>query len=140
MVKFVTPESSYEEIETLLANAEDVLQRLGLPYRVLELCSADLSFAASKCYDIEAWAAGMNKYLEVSSCSNYEDFQARRSGIRFRRKAGAKPEYVHTLNASGVALPRTVIALLENYQQADGSVLVPEVLRPYLHTDVISPP
>lgn len=140
MVKFVTPESSYEELEKLLANAEDVLQRLGIPYRVLELCSADLSFAASKCYDIEAWAPGMNKYLEVSSCSNFEDFQARRASIRFRPQAGAKPEYVHTLNASGVALPRTVIALLENYQQADGTVRVPEVLHPYLHTDVISPP
>ena len=140
MVKFVMPESSYEELEGLLANAEDILQRLGIPYRVMELCSADLSFAASKCYDIEVWAPGMNKYLEVSSCSNYEDFQARRAGIRFRRQARAKPEYVHTLNASGVALPRTVIALLENYQQADGSVRVPEALRPYLHADVISPP
>ncbi len=139
MVKFVMPESSYEELEGLLANAEDILQRLGIPYRVMELCSGDLSFAASKCYDIEAWAPGMNKYLEVSSCSNYEDFQARRAGIRFRRQARAKPEYVHTLNASGVALPRTVIALLENYQQADGSVRVPEALRPYLQTDVISP-
>jgi len=140
MVKFVMPESSYEELESLLANAEDVLQRLGIPYRIMELCSADLSFAASKCYDIEVWAPGMNKYLEVSSCSNFEDFQARRAGIRFRRQARAKPEYVHTLNASGVALPRTVIALLENYQQADGSVRVPEALRPYLHSDVISPP
>ncbi len=140
MVKFVIPESSYEELEGLLANAEDILQRLGIPYRVMELCSADLSFAASKCYDIEVWAPGMNKYLEVSSCSNFEDFQARRAGIRFRRQARAKPEYVHTLNASGVALPRTVIALLENYQQADGSVRVPEALRPYLHSDVISPP
>ncbi len=140
MVKFVMPESSYEELESLLANAEDVLQRLGIPYRIMELCSADLSFAASKCYDIEVWAPGMNKYLEVSSCSNFEDFQARRAGIRFRRQASAKPEYVHTLNASGVALPRTVIALLENFQQADGSVRVPEALRQYLHADVISPP
>lgn len=140
MVKFVMPESSYEELEGLLANAEDILQRLGIPYRIMELCSADLSFAASKCYDIEVWAPGMDKYLEVSSCSNFEDFQARRAGIRFRRQARAKPEYVHTLNASGVALPRTVIALLENYQQADGSVRVPEALRPYLHADVISPP
>ena len=139
MVKFVMPESSYEELEGLLANAEDILQRLGIPYRVMELCSADLSFAASKCYDIEVWAPGMDKYLEVSSCSNFEDFQARRAGIRFRRQARAKPEYVHTLNASGVALPRTVIALLENYQQADGSVRVPEALRTYLQTDVISP-
>ena len=140
MVKFVMPESSYEELESLLANAEDILQRLGIPYRVMELCSADLSFAASKCYDIEVWASGMDKYLEVSSCSNFEDFQARRAGIRFRRQARAKPEYVHTLNASGVALPRTVIALLENFQQADGSVRMPEALRPYLHADVISPP
>jgi seryl-tRNA synthetase len=140
MVKFVTPESSYEELEGLLKNAEDVLQRLGIPYRIMELCSAEISFAASKCYDIEAWAPGMNKYLEVSSCSNFEDFQARRAGIRFRRQEGSRPEYVHTLNASGVALPRTVIALIENHQQADGSVRVPEVLHPYLHTDSISPP
>ena len=132
LVKFVLPETSYEEHEKLLHDAEEVLQLLGLPYRVVELCTADLSFAAAKCYDLEAWAAGVGRYLEVSSCSNFEDFQARRANIRFRRKKGTKPEYVHTLNASGVALPRTVIAILENYQQPDGSILIPEVLRPYM--------
>ena len=132
MVKFVLPETSYEEHETLLQNAEEVLQLLNLPYRVLNLCTADISFAAAKCYDIEAWAAGVERYLEVSSCSNFEDFQARRANIRFRRERGAKTEFVHTLNASGLALPRTVIAILENYQQADGSVVIPEILRPYM--------
>ncbi len=132
MVKFVLPETSYEEHETLLKDAEEVLQLLNLPYRILNLCTADISFAASKCYDIEAWAAGVGKYLEVSSCSNFEDFQARRADIRFRRERGAKVEFVHTLNASGLALPRTVVAILENYQQADGSVIIPEVLRPYM--------
>lgn len=132
MVKFVLPKTSYEEHETLLKDAEEVLQLLNLPYRVLNLCTADISFAATKCYDIEAWAAGVGRYLEVSSCSNFEDFQARRADIRFRRERGAKVEFVHTLNASGLALPRTVIAILENYQQADGSVIIPEVLRPYM--------
>ena len=132
LVKFVPPETSYDEHEKLLRDAEEVLRLLGLHYRVVELCTADLSFAAAKCYDLEAWAAGVGRYLEVSSCSNFEDFQARRANIRFRRKKGAKPEYVHTLNASGVALPRTVIAILENYQQPDGSILIPEVLRPYM--------
>ena len=131
MVKFVRPETSYDELESLLANAETVLQRLGLHYRVLELCRGDLSFAAAKCYDLELWAPGCNRWLEVSSCSNFEDFQARRAGIRFREK-GAKPRFVHTLNGSGVAFPRLIIALLENYQQADGSVTIPEPLRPYL--------
>ena len=132
MVKFVLPETSYEEHETLLQNAEEVLQLLNLPYRVLTLCTADISFAAAKCYDIEVWAAGLERYLEVSSCSNFEDFQARRANIRFRRERGAKLEFVHTLNASGLALPRTVIAILENYQQTDGSVVIPEVLRSYM--------
>jgi len=132
MVKFVLPETSYEELESLLSDAEDVLQALGLHYRVLELCSADLSFAAARCYDIEVWAPGVQRYLEVSSCSNFEDFQARRAGIRFRREPGARPEYLHTLNGSGLALPRTVIALLETYQNPDGSVTVPEPLRPYM--------
>jgi seryl-tRNA synthetase len=132
MVKFVKPETSYQELETLLADAEALLQMLGLHYRVLELCSADLSFAASKCYDIEVWAPGVNKYLEVSSCSNFESFQARRSGIRYRPEAGARPEYVHTLNGSGLALPRTVTALLETCQNPDGTVTIPEVLRPYM--------
>ncbi|MCE5270914.1 serine--tRNA ligase [bacterium] len=132
MVKFVRPDTSYDELESLVGNAEEVLQALGLPYRVLSLCTADLSFAAAKCYDLEVWAAGVGKYLEVSSCSNFEDFQARRAGIKFRPEPGAKPEYVHTLNGSGLALPRTVIAILENYQNPDGTVTVPEVLRPYM--------
>ncbi len=137
MVKFVTPESSYDEHEKLLQNAEEVLQLLKLPYRVLNLATGDLSFAAAKCYDIEIWAAGIQKWLEVSSCSNFEDFQARRANIRFRRQKGDKPEFVHTLNASGVAMPRTMIAILENYQLPDGSVVVPEVLRPFMGCDKI---
>ncbi|HOX85998.1 MAG TPA: serine--tRNA ligase [bacterium] len=137
MVKFVTPESSYDEHEKLLQNAEEVLQLLKLPYRVLNLATGDLSFAAAKCYDIEIWAAGIQKWLEVSSCSNFEDFQARRANIRFRRQKGDKPEFVHTLNASGVAMPRTMIAILENNQLPDGSVVVPEVLRPFMGCDKI---
>jgi len=132
MVKWVLPETSWDEHEKLLADAEDVLRRLGLPYRVMLLCSGDISFAAAKCYDIEAWAPGVGKWLEVSSCSNFTDFQARRANIRFKRGPGEKPEFVHTLNASGIALPRTVVAILENYQQSDGTVIVPEVLRPYM--------
>jgi seryl-tRNA synthetase len=132
MVKFVKPGTSYDELESLLANAEDILQALGLHYRVVVLCTADLSFAGAKCYDIEVWAPGVNKYLEVSSCSNFEDFQARRAGIRFRPEPGARPEFVHTLNGSGLALPRTVIALLETYQNPDGTVTIPEVLQPYM--------
>jgi seryl-tRNA synthetase len=132
MVKFVKPETSYEELESLVKDAEDVFQLLKLPYRVRVLCTGDLSFAAAKCYDIEAWASGVGKYLEVSSCSNFEDFQARRMGIRFRPKEGGKLQYVHTLNGSGVALPRTMIALLENYQTKAGTVIIPEVLRPYM--------
>jgi len=132
MVKFVEPESSYEALETLTANAEDILQRLEIPYRVKTLCTGDLSFAAAKCYDIDAWAAGVGKWLEVSSCSNFEDFQARRAGIRYRPVDGGKARYVHTLNGSGLALPRTLIAILENYQTPDGRVRVPEVLRPYM--------
>ncbi|MDD5432820.1 MAG: serine--tRNA ligase [Candidatus Omnitrophica bacterium] len=135
MVKFVKPETSYDELEKLLGDAEEILQALGLPYRVLMLATQDLSFSASKCYDLEAYAAGVDKWLEVSSCSNFESFQARRANIRFRRKAedGKKvTEYLHTLNGSGVALARTVIAILENYQQKDGTILIPEVLRPYM--------
>jgi len=132
MVKVVEPETSYEELEALTANAEDILQKLGLPYRVKTLCTGDLSFAAAKCYDIDAWAAGVGKWLEVSSCSNFEDFQARRAGIRYRPVDGGKARYAHTLNGSGLALPRTVIAILENYQTTDGRVTVPEVLRPYM--------
>jgi len=132
MVKFVEPETSYNELESLVANAEDVLQRLELPYRIIELCTGDLSFAAAKCYDIELWAPGQKAWLEVSSCSNFEDFQARRAGIRYRTAEG-KTRFVHTLNGSGVALPRLVVAILENYQQADGSVTVPEALVPYMN-------
>jgi len=131
MVKFVRPETSYDELEKLVANAEEVLQLLGLAYRVVMLSTQDVSFAASKCYDLEAYAPGMDKWLEVSSCSNFEDFQARRANIRFRRKDTKKVEFVHTLNGSGVALARTVVAILENYQQKDGSVIIPEALRPY---------
>ena len=133
MVKFTLPETSYDEHESLLKDAEDVLQALKLPYRIVQHCTAELSFAAAKCYDIELWAAVEEKFsLEISSCSNYEDFQARRANIRFRRERGAKPEFVHTLNASGTALPRLVIAILENYQQAGGSIRVPEVLKSYM--------
>lgn len=137
MVKFVKPETSYDELETLLAEAEEVLQLLKLPYRVIELCTADLSFAAAKCYDIEVWAPGVQKWLEVSSCSNFEDFQARRANIRFRNAATGKMQFVHTLNGSGLALPRTVIAILENYQTDAGTVVVPEVLRTYVGCDTI---
>jgi len=137
MVKFVEPETSYEEHEKILADAEDVLQALELPYRVLNLCTADISFAAAKCYDIEVWAAGVDRFLEVSSCSNFEAFQARRANIRFRRKQGGKLEHVHTLNGSGLALPRTIIALLENNQTADGKIHIPKALQPYMGTDVI---
>jgi len=135
LVKFVRPEDSYAELEKLVGNAEEVLKLLGLPYRVVMLPTEDLSFSASKCYDLEAYACGIDGWLEVSSCSNFESFQARRANIRFRRTKdeGRKTvEYVHTLNGSGVAMARTVIAILENYQQKDGSVLIPEVLRPYL--------
>jgi seryl-tRNA synthetase len=132
LVKFARPEDSYAEHEKLLKDAERILQLLGLPYRVMLLCSGDMGFSAAKCYDIEAWAPGLGRWLEVSSCSNFEDFQARRANIRFKRKATGKSEHVHTLNGSGLALPRVFIAILENYQNADGSVLVPEPLRPYL--------
>jgi len=132
LVKLVRPEDSYEEHEKLVANAEEVLQLLKIPYRVRLLCTGDLSFAAAKCYDIEAWAPGVKKYLEVSSCSNYEAFQARRIGIKFKPDPKSKPEYIHTLNGSGVALARTVAALLENFQTGKGAVIVPEVLRSYL--------
>ena len=137
MVKFVKPEDSYDELEKLLQNAEEVLQLLELPYRIKNLATGDLSFAAAKCYDIEVWAQGIEKWLEVSSCSNFEDFQARRANIRFRREKGAKPEYVHTLNGSGLALPRTVIAILENYQTDEGTVVVPGALRKYMGVDII---
>ena len=132
LVKFVKPENSFDELEKLVKNAESILQALGLTYRVVMLASGDISFAATKCYDLEAYAPGLDTWLEVSSCSNFIDFQARRANIRFRRKETKKMEFVHTLNGSGVALARSVIAILENYQQKDGSVLVPEVLRPYM--------
>ncbi len=131
MVKFVEPSTSYDELEALVVNAEDVLQRLGLHYRVLSLCKGDISFAAAKCYDIELWAPGQNGWLEVSSCSNFESFQARRANIRYRRADG-KLDFVHTLNGSGVALPRLMVAILENGQEADGSVTLPEAIVPYM--------
>jgi seryl-tRNA synthetase len=132
MYKFVTPASSYDELESMLELGEDLLQRLGLPYRVLELSTGDIAFGATKGYDLEIWAPGQNDWLEVSSCSNVTDFQARRANIRYRPESDAKPEFVHTLNGSGLALPRVVIGILETYQQSDGSVVVPEVLRPYM--------
>jgi len=135
LVKFVKPETSFDELEKLVADAEEVLQLLGLHYRVNMLATGDISFAAAKCYDIELYAAGADAYLEVSSCSNFTDFQARRANIKFRRAASHKPratEYVHTLNGSGVALPRLVVAILENYQNRDGSVNIPEALVPYM--------
>ncbi len=131
MVKFTTPETSEEEHEKLTLDAERVLQKLGLHYRVIELCTGDLGFSASKCYDIELWAPAQDKWLEVSSCSNFKDYQARRAGIRYRNEDG-KPAFVHTINGSGVALPRLVIAIMENNQNADGSIDLPEVLWPYM--------
>ncbi|MEA3319802.1 MAG: serine--tRNA ligase [Bacillota bacterium] len=132
LVKFVKPEESYEELEKLTGNAEKVLQLLGLPYRVLSMCTADLGFTAAKKYDIEVWIPSAETYREISSCSNFESFQARRANIRFRRDPKGKPEHVHTLNGSGLAIGRTVAAIIENYQQEDGSVVIPEVLRPYM--------
>ncbi|MCS1352709.1 serine--tRNA ligase [Mechercharimyces sp. CAU 1602] len=132
LVKFVRPEESYERLEELVGHAEKVLQLLKLPYRVVKMCTADLGFTAAKKYDLEVWIPSYNTYREISSCSNFEDFQARRANIRFRREAKGRPEFVHTLNGSGLAIGRTVAALLENYQQEDGSVLIPEVLRPYM--------
>jgi seryl-tRNA synthetase len=132
LVKFVKPEDSYAELEELTGHAEKVLQLLGLPYRVLSMCTGDLGFTAAKKYDIEVWIPSYNTYREISSCSNFEGFQARRANIRFRRDPKGKPEHVHTLNGSGLAIGRTVAAILENYQQEDGSVIIPEVLRPYM--------
>ncbi len=131
LFKYTKPEDSYEELESMLKDAERILQMLEIPYRIVELCTGDLGFAATKTYDIEAWAPGLNRWLEVSSVSNTEDFQARRANARFRRKNG-KVEFMHTLNGSGLATPRVFIAILENYQQEDGSVVIPEVLRPYM--------
>jgi seryl-tRNA synthetase len=132
MVKFSRPETSYDELEKLTANAEEVLQRLNIPYRVVSLCTADLGFSSAKTYDVEAWLPGQDAYREISSCSNFEDFQARRAAIRFRREETGKLDFVHTLNGSGLAAGRTVVAVLENYQQSDGSVVIPEALRPYM--------
>ncbi|KSU75794.1 serine--tRNA ligase [Fictibacillus enclensis] len=132
LVRFVKPEDSYEELEKLTGHAEKILQLLKLPYRVLSMCTADLGFTAAKKYDIEVWIPSYGTYREISSCSNFEAFQARRAQIRFRREAKGKPEYVHTLNGSGLAIGRTVAAILENYQQEDGSIVIPEVLRPYM--------
>ncbi len=137
MYKLVAPETSEAELERLVADAEDVCQRLGLPYRVLQLCTGDLGFPSAKTYDIEVWAAGCREWLEVSSCSNCTDFQARRARIRYRPSKESRPQYVHTLNGSGLALPRVVIAILENYQRADGSIVIPEALRPYTGFDTI---
>ncbi len=132
LVKFTHPSSSYAELEQLLNNAEEVLRRLGLHYRVVELCTGDMGFSAAKTYDIEVWVPAQDTYREISSCSNFEDFQARRASIRFREDEKAKPEFVHTLNGSGLAVGRTLVAILENYQQEDGTVVVPEALRPYM--------
>jgi seryl-tRNA synthetase len=138
LVKFVRPEDSYAELERLVADAEKVLQLLDLPYRILHMCTGDLGFTAAKKYDIEVWLSSSGIYREISSCSNFEDFQARRANIRFRRQANEKPEWVHTVNGSGLAIGRTLVAILENYQQADGSILIPEVLHPYMsgHTHI----
>lgn len=140
LVRFVKPEDSYDELEKLTGHAEKILQLLGLPYRVMSMCSADLGFTAAKKYDIEVWLPSYDTYREISSCSNFEAFQGRRANIRFRREPGAKPEHVHTLNGSGLAIGRTVSAILENYQQEDGSVVIPEILRPYMgNVEVIKP-
>lgn len=132
MYKLVLPETSEEELQGLVRNAEEVCRRLGISHRVVQMCTGDLGFQAAKKYDIEMWAPGVEEWLEVSSCSNCRDFQARRANVRFRRERGARPEFVHTLNGSGLALPRVMIAVIENYQQADGSILVPKVLWPYM--------
>lgn len=132
LVRFVKPEDSYDELEKLTGHAEKVLQLLGLPYRVMSMCTGDLGFTAAKKYDIEVWLPSYGTYREISSCSNFEGFQARRANIRFRRETNGKPEHVHTLNGSGLAIGRTVAAILENYQQEDGSIVIPEVLRPYM--------
>lgn len=137
LVKFTKPEDSYDELEKLTADAEDILKKLGLPYRVVVLCTGDMGFSSAKTYDIEVWLPGQKRYREISSCSNFEDFQARRANIRFKREGKKGTEYVHTLNGSGLAIGRTVVAILENYQQKDGTVIIPEALRPYMGVDVI---
>ncbi len=137
LVKFVKPEDSYKELESLTRDAEDILQKLELPYRVVALCTGDLGFAASKTYDLEVWLPAQQRYREISSCSNFTDFQARRANIRFKREGKKGTEFVHTLNGSGLATGRTLVAILENYQQRDGSVIIPDVLRPYMGVEVI---
>lgn len=132
MVKFCAPEESANELRSLIRNAEEIPELLGIPYRIVQMCTGDLSFSAAAKFDVEMWAPGSQEWLEVSSCSNFKDFQARRANIRYRPEEGARPQFVHTLNGSGLALPRTVIAIMENYQQADGSIVIPEVLRPYM--------
>ena len=140
LVKFVHPDQSYDELESLLVDAEEILQKLEIPYRVMELCASDLSFAAAKCYDIEVWSPAETSWLEASSCSNFEDFQARRMNIRFRSSETKKTSFVHTLNGSGVATSRLMVALLENYQTDEGTIAVPEVLRPYMGVSMIGLP
>jgi seryl-tRNA synthetase len=137
MYKLTEPASSAKELEKMADDAQDVCRRLQIPYRVIQICTGDMGFASSKTYDIEMWAPGCDEWLEVSSCSNCVDFQARRAGVRYRPEHGAKPQFVHTLNGSGLALPRVLIAVLENYQQADGSIAIPDVLRPYMGIDII---
>lgn len=137
LVKFTKPEDSYNELEKLTADAEDILQKLGLPYRVIVLCTGDMGFSSAKTYDIEVWLPGQQRYREISSCSNFEDFQARRANIRFKREGKKGTEFVHTLNGSGLAIGRTLVAILENYQQKDGTVIVPEALRQYMRVEVI---
>ena len=132
LVKFVFPETSYDELETLLSDAEEILKLLKLPYRVVQLCGGDLGFSSAKTYDIEVWMPSYGRYVEISSCSNFEDFQARRAGIRYRMSREEKPQFVHTLNGSGLAVGRTMAAIMENYQQEDGSILIPEVLQEFM--------
>jgi seryl-tRNA synthetase len=132
LVRFVHPETSYEQLELLLGHAETILQRLHLPYRVVTLCTGDLGFSAAKTYDIEVWLPGQNSYREISSCSNFEDFQARRANIRFQNTKNKKKDFVHTLNGSGLAVGRTLVAIIENCQQADGSIQIPDALVPYM--------
>ena len=137
MYKFVAPEESDSELETLLSDAESVCKNLELPYRIIEICTGDMSFPSAKSYDVEVWASGCEEWLEVSSCSNCTDFQARRANVRYRPEENTRPDFVHTLNGSGLALPRVMIAILENNQQEDGSLAIPEVLRPYTGFDTI---
>ena len=137
MVKFAKPEGSYDELEKLVNDAEDILKALNIPYRVLMLCTGDLSFSAAKCYDIEVWSPAEKKWLEASSCSNFEDFQARRANIKYRRSDDKKLEFIHTLNGSGLATSRLMVSLLENNLRSDGKLNVPEALRPYVKKDII---